>query len=82
MHPQAFFSRQILFFVRSFSIEIQGCRVDAITKPGRGRSIIEDVTEMPAAAFASHLCTFHEETPIGVQFHVPGIKYVGEARPA
>src|SRR5262249_40573339 len=40
------------------------CGVHAVAQPGRWRSIVEDVAEMPAAAWARHLVAHHAEAPV------------------
>src|SRR5215472_6944825 len=55
--------------------------VHAVAEPGRRRSVVEDVAQVPTAAAAVHLGADHEEAPVLGRLH--GVRQRGiEARPA
>src|SRR5712691_2358419 len=65
----------------SVRFEVHRHPVDAIAQMRRRRAVLEDVTEMAAAAAAMHLVAHHAVAGVGRFFDRPGFRVV-EARPA
>src|SRR5262252_4627097 len=62
-------------------LKIHRDAIDAVTQMGRRRAILEDMTEMAAAAAAVHLSAGHAIAPVGRRFDRPFNRIV-KARPA
>ena len=65
-----------------FLNEVERGGVHAIAQAGRARTILEDVTEMGAAAAAHHLSPAHAIAIVGGGFDVAFVEGSIEARPA
>src|SRR5205823_6251920 len=62
-------------------VEVERAAVDAVALPGRPGAVLEDVTQMPAAAAAHDLGATHEQAVVGTQLDGLGDRRLGEARP-
>src|SRR2546430_1564982 len=67
---------------RSPLVQLQRGGVDAITEPGRGRAVREDVPEVAAARRAQHLGAHHAVTCVGLLLHGLLARRRGERGPA